>query len=98
MNEARWFSTFDLRSGYHQVSMDEESRDMTMFVTREGIFRFLVIPFGLTGAPATSQRLMDVLMSGLNLEVSWVYLDDIIVYSADIDSHLGRLRAVFERL
>ena len=56
------------------------------------------MPFGLTGAPATFQRFMDVVMSGLNLEVCLVYLNDIIVYSADVDTHLDRLRAVFERL
>ena len=53
MNGARWFSTFDLRSGYHQVLMDEESRDKTTFATREWTFRFRVMPFGLTGASAT---------------------------------------------
>ena len=78
--------------------MDEESRDKTTFVTREGTFRFRVMPFGLTGAPATFQRLMDVVRSGLNLEVCFVYLDDIIVYSRDVDTHLDRLKAVFERL
>ena len=49
MNSARWFSMFDLRSGYHQVLMDEESADKTNFITREGTFRFRVMPFGLTG-------------------------------------------------
>ena len=78
--------------------MDEESRDKTTFVTREGTFRFRVMPFGLTDAPATFQRLMDVVMSGLNLEVCLVYLDDIIVFSRDVDTHLDRLRAVFERM
>ena len=56
------------------------------------------MPFGLTGALATFQRLMKVVMSGLNHEVCLVYLDDIIVYSADVDTHLDRLRAVLERL
>ena len=98
MNGARWFFTFDLRSGYHQVLMDDESREKQTYVTREGTFRFRVMPFGLTGAPATFQRLMDVVMSGQNLDVSLVYLDDIIVYSGDVDTHLDRLRAVFERL
>ena len=57
MNGAKWFSTFDLRSGYHQVLMDEESADKTTFITREGTFRFCVMLFGVTGAPATFQRL-----------------------------------------
>ena len=96
MNGARWFSTFDLRSGNHQVLIDEVIRDKTTFVTKEGTFRFRIIPFGLTGAQATFQILMDVVMSGLNVEVCWVYLDDIIVYSADLDTHLDRLSAVFE--
>ena len=52
-NGARWFSTFDLRSGYHQVLIDEDRRDNATFVTREGTFRFRVMPFGLTDAPAT---------------------------------------------
>ena len=67
--------------------MDEDSRDETTFVTREGTIRFRVMSFGLTGAPATFQRLTDVVMGGLNLEVCLAYLDDIIVYSADIDTH-----------
>ena len=96
MNGARWFSNFDLRSGYHQVLIDEDSRGKTTFVTREETSGFRVMPFGLTGAPATFRRLMDVVISGLNLEVCLVYLDNIIVYSAD--TRLNRLRAVFERL
>ena len=80
MSGACWFSTFDLRSGYHRVLMDEESRDKTTFVTGEGTFRFLIMPLFLTGAPTTFQTLMNVVMSGLNLEVCLIYLDDIILY------------------
>ena len=98
MNGARWFSTFDHRNGYHQVLMDEESRDKTTFVTREETFRFRGMPFGLISAPATFERLMDVVMSGLNIKVCLAHVNDIIVYLADVDKHLYRLRAVFERL
>ena len=49
--------------------MDEESRDNTIFITREETVRFRVMPFGLTGVPAAFQRLIDVVMTGLNLEV-----------------------------
>ena len=78
--------------------MDEESAEKTTFIAREGTFLFRVMPFGLTGAPATFKRLMDLFMSGLNLKVCLVYLDDIIVLSSVVPSHLVRLRAVFSRL
>ena len=78
--------------------MDEEDADKTTFITRKGTFLFRVMPFVLTGVPATFQRLMDLVMSGLNLEVCLVYLDDVIVFSADVPSHLVRMRAVFPRL
>ena len=99
MAGAKWFSTFDLRAGYHQgIAMDPASAEKTTFITREGTFKFKVMPFGLTGAPSTFQRLMDLVMAGLNLEICLVFLDDIIVYSCGVDQHLNRLRAVMDRL
>ena len=95
---ANWFSTSDLRSGYYQVEVDPVDRPKTTFITRRGAFAFNVMPFGLCNAPATFQRLMDCVMFGLNFETCLVYLDDIIVFSADIDSHLQRLKLLFERL
>ena len=89
-----WFSTFDLRSEYHQVEMDPRDADKTKFAT----FRFKVMPFGLCNAPATFQRLMKVALAGLDPEVSLVYLDDIIVYSVDLESHLVRRERLLTRL
>ena len=54
---AKLFSTFDLRSGYHQMRVAEKDRDKTSFVTREGTFRYKVLPFGLCNAGASFQRL-----------------------------------------
>ena len=95
---ASWFSTFDLRSGYHQVAVDPADVHKTSFITRRGTFAFRVMPFGLCNAPATFQRLMDCVMKGLNYEVCLVYLDDIILFSATIDEHLARLSVLLGRL
>ena len=95
---AVWFSTLDLRSGYHQVAMHPGDADKTAFVTRRGMFRFRRMPFGLCNAGATFQRLMDVALAGLNYECCLVYLDDIMVFATDAETHLSRLRKVFEKL
>jgi transposase InsO family protein len=98
MSGAQWFSTFDFRSSYHQVEVRPENADNTAFICREGLFRFLTMPFGLCGAPATFQRLMDMMMSGLNFEICLVYLDDIIVFSTTLEQHLERLCQVLDRI
>ena len=98
MNGAVWFSTLDLRSGYHNIPIKESDRDKTAFITRRGCFRYTVMPFGLTCAPSVFQRLMDLVLCGLTYETCLVYLDDIIVFSRDFDSHLERLQEIFSRL
>ena len=94
LSGATWFSTMDLRSGYHQIAMDERDREKTTFTTRRGTFSFNVMPFGLCNTPATFQRLMDCTMRGLNYEMCLIYLDYIIVFSADIPTHFRRLEMV----
>ena len=76
MSSAKWFSTFDLRSSYHQVVVDPQDRDKTTFICPRGMYRYKTMPFGLCNAGATFQRLMDVVMSGLHLDVCLVYLDE----------------------
>ena len=98
MDGAVWFSTLDLRSGYHNIPIKESDKDKTAFITRRGCFRYKVMPFGLTCAPSVFQRLMDLVLCGLTYETCLVYLDDIIVFSRDFDSHIERLRQVFDRL
>ena len=98
MNGAVWFSTLDLRSGYHAIFIKESDCDKTSFITRRGCFRYKVLPFGLTTVPSVFQRLMDLVLCGLTYVTCLVYLDDIIVYSRDFDSHVQRLQEVFDRL
>jgi len=98
LSGASWFSTFDLRSGFHQVKVHPRDVNKTTFTCHRGTFRFPRMPFGLTNAPATFQRLMDTVLMGLNFEICLAYLDDIILYSRDLSSHLDRLRQLFQRL
>jgi len=81
LGKAQWFSKLDLKAGYWQIVLDPEDRHKTAFMTRDGLFEFLVMPFNLTSAPATFQRLMDTVLSDLLWHKVMVFLDDIIVYS-----------------
>jgi transposase InsO family protein len=98
MSGARWFSTFDLRSAYHQVELDDRDKDKTAFICREGMYRYHTMPNGLCNAGATFQRLMDLIMTGLTFDILLVYLDDIILFSTTLSEHLERLTVVLERL
>ena len=93
-----WFSTLDLKSGYWQVKVAEEHWEKTAFYTQESLFEFNVMPFGLCNAPATFQRLMNVVLAGLQWTSCLVYIDDIIVVGSTFDLHLCNLQKVFERL
>ena len=95
---SQWFTTLDLLNGYWQVGMDEADRQKTAFCTMEGLFQFKVMPFGLCNAPATFQRLMDLVLAGLQWTDCLVYIDDVIVLGRTFDEHLRNLRTVFERL
>ena len=94
----RYFSSLDLASGYWQVGMDPESQEKTAFTTHAGLYEFTVMPFGLCNAPATFQRLMEGVLSGLAREKCMIYLDDVLVVGRTFTEHLSNLREVFNRL
>ena len=98
LNGARWFTTLDMRSSYHQVELEPSAREKTAFICREGAYRYTTMPMGLCYAGATFQRLMDTVLARLNFEALLVYLDDVIIFSTSPAQHLDRLEQVLDRL
>ena len=92
------FSTLDLQSGYWQIPMDDEDREKTAFITKYGLFEYNRMPFGLTNAVSTFQRLMEMILRGLQWDSLLIYLDDVIIYSRTPEEHVERLRTVLVRL
>ncbi|KAL4112118.1 hypothetical protein QTP88_015966 [Uroleucon formosanum] len=98
LGKSRYYTTLDLAQGYHQVKMHPDHCHKTAFSTDKGHFEFLRVPFGLKGAPATFQRLMNSVLTGLNGIKAFVYLDDIIIYALNLEDHSRKLKEVFDRL
>jgi len=95
----KYISTLDLTSGYHQIPIRDEDKEKTAFATRKGLFQWKVMPMGLSNAPATFQRHMDIILSGLLPSIkALVYIDDIIILSPTFDRHLQDIQSVFDRL
>lgn len=97
LGKSSYYSTLDLASGYHQIEVEHEDREKTAFSTQNGHYQFLRMPFGLKTAPATFQRAMDNVLRGLQGIHCLVYLDDVIIFSASLDEHIQKLRAIFDR-
>ena len=98
LSGACWFSTLDMSSGYWQVDVEEKDRPKTAFITKRGLYQFKVMPFGLCNAPATFERLMEMVLNGLQWNICLVYLDDIIVLGRSFDDMMANLKSVFKRL
>ena len=98
LSGSEWFSTLDFISGYWQVQIEESYRPKTAFCTTERLVQFRVMPFGLCNAPATFQRLMDLVLSGLQWAQCLVYLDDIIILGRTFEEHIENIRLVLQLL
>lgn len=95
---SKWFSVLDLRSGYYQIAMSETDKEKTAFICPLGFYQFERMPQGITGAPATFQRLMEKAVGDMNLLQVLVYLDDVIVFGKSLEEHEERLLKVLDRL
>ena len=93
-----YFSNIDLTSDYFQMALDEESQNMTAFVTPMGLYKWKRLLMGLASAPGAFQNLMELIMAGLSYEVVLVYLDDIIICGSSFEEHLNSLDLVLGQI
>ncbi|WVZ90411.1 hypothetical protein U9M48_036717 [Paspalum notatum var. saurae] len=98
LEQASWFSSLDLRAGYHQVLLKAEEEFKTAFQTHSGHYEFRVMAFGLSGAPATFQGAMNSTLTPVLRKCVLVFFDDIWVYSSSLEDHICHLRRVLELL
>lgn len=97
LGKASFMTTLDLCKGYWQVPLDPSCKPYTAFRSPSGLYQYTVMPFGLHGAPATFQRLMDRVLTGCE-QYAAAYLDDVVIYSGSWQEHLRHLEDILKRL
>ncbi|XP_068213380.1 uncharacterized protein [Palaemon carinicauda] len=96
IGSAKFITKLDLLKGYWQVPLSDRAREISAFVTPFGLYECKVMPFGMKNAACTFQRLMNRVICGL--KGTEIYIDDLVVHSNDWQTHIVRLRKVFEAL
>jgi hypothetical protein len=96
LHGCKYFTKFDLISGYWQIKMTDKAKRLSAFICHRGLYQFKVMPFGLCNAGATFQRIMELVVEGLTNTT--VYIDDILIYSKTFEEHMKHIKAVLERL
>jgi hypothetical protein len=96
LGKAKYFSVVDCQAGFHQIELEESSRDFTSFNTELGSFRFKRVPFGLRVAPNSFQRMMSLAFASLPPQSAFLYMDDLIIIGKNENHHLQNIQAVFD--
>lgn len=98
LQDARVFSTLDMKNGFFHVDVEEASRKYTAFVTSNGHYRFRKVPFGLCNSPAVFQRFVNEIFKDLTVKgIALPYVDDLIIPAMNEDEAVDRLKIVLER-
>lgn len=87
LGRAKFFSCIDLFSGFHQIKLENKSRELTAFSTDLGTFQWKVLPFGLNVAPNSFCRMMSLAFAGLQPHQAFLYMDDFIVIGFSESNH-----------
>ena len=95
LNGTKYFSTLDLRAGYHHIPLDEESIPKTTITSPFWKFEYVKVPFGLAQVPAYFQELMTRILKDFNFTIA--YLDDIIIFSKTVEEHLDHTKTSFHK-
>lgn len=95
---ANYFTVLDLNKAYHQIPLSQRSRHLTAFCTDWNLYQFRSVPFGLATGAQVLTRLLDRVFEGLKFDCVYHYLDDVVIYSPDFESHLEHIRVVLGRL
>lgn len=93
----RYFSVIDFTSGFWQIPLDEDSISLSAFIVPGGLYEFLRMPFGLAGAPATCQRVVDNVIADLKWRSAITYMDDTVIFSKTFEEHVYTIDSVLKR-
>ena len=96
IGSARFISKLDLKKGFWQVPLTERAKEVSCFVVNNETFQCNVMPYGMKNSPATFQRLMNKVVQGMKHCV--VYIDDVVIFTEDWESHLSELELLLSRL
>jgi predicted aspartyl protease len=92
------FSSMDLACGYWQIPVKERDKPKTAFVTKSGLYEFNTLPFGITNAPSTFERCMEMVLQNCQWKTCLIYLDDIICFGSSFEQHVERLSNILQQL
>ena len=96
IGHAKYVTNFDLLKGFWQIPLTDRAKEISAFVTPDGLYQYKVMPFGMRNSPATFQRLVNNLI--FNLDGCKAYIDDAIIFSEELEQHLQTIRTFFDSL